>query len=80
MTVNPVAVVVALDQHPILMPMIGLKRLHGNAIDNPWLALRVDNDFLTGMRQNAPSFFFIQHSVVIWIVRDDITLIPRHDV
>lgn len=80
MTIDPVLIVVALDEHSIVVPLVCGKVLYGNLADDPRLTVDVHNDLLAGMRKDATSPLFIEYSVVVWIVRNDIALIAGNDV
>lgn len=49
MSVDPVAVMIPLDENPVFVPLIGSEGLFLHCSDVPWLPLGIHDDFFPGV-------------------------------
>lgn len=80
MAIDPVLVMVTLNEDPIVVPFSRLEFFLRHFLDDPGLAFGIDDDLFSGVTQDAPSFFFVEHAVVFRDVGDDVALVASDDI
>jgi hypothetical protein len=79
MPVDPVLVMISLDEHAVVVPFARRELLDRQFADNPGLCFGIDDDLLARVSEDPPATFFIQHPVVVGSVRNNVALIPGDD-
>ena len=79
-SVNPMLVMIAADNDSVIVPFVCGEILDcSDRADNPGLSGCVHHNLFACVSQNAATALFVKHAVVIVLVRDDVTLITRHN-
>src|SRR5262249_960737 len=77
--VDPVLMVVAADQHAVLVPLVRLELLERQLADDPGLARAVNDDLLAGVGQDAAAALLVEHAVVVGAVGHHVALVAGDD-
>ena len=71
---------VPLHQNPVVMPLVRGELLHRHLLDDPRLALGIDDHLLAGVGKNAATLLLVEHPVVVRVVGHDVALVAGHHV